>query len=45
MQEIRRLNGDDTLPLPCKYFDLICGTNTSGLIAIMLERLRMVNGL
>jgi len=32
----------DRLPLPCVYFDLICGTSTGGLIAIMLGRLRMV---
>ncbi|KAF8852057.1 FabD/lysophospholipase-like protein [Acephala macrosclerotiorum] len=25
---------------PCEYFDLICGTSTGGLIAIMLGRLR-----
>lgn len=28
---------------PCEYFDLICGTSTGGLIAIMLGRLRYVS--
>ena len=28
-------------PLPCEYFQLIGGTSTGGLIAIMLGRLRM----
>jgi len=27
---------------PCEVFDLICGTSTGGLIAIMLGRLEMV---
>jgi hypothetical protein len=29
------------VPKPCEHFDLICGTGTGGLIAIMLGRLRM----
>jgi patatin-like phospholipase/acyl hydrolase len=28
---------------PCDYLDLICGTSTGGLIAIMLGRLRYVS--
>lgn len=49
LQEVQRImeeNGqstaDDKPPRPCEYFDLICGTSTGGLIAIMLGRLRMV---
>jgi patatin-like phospholipase/acyl hydrolase len=47
IQIIKIRNGkakdDDKPPLPCEYFDLICGTSTpGGLIAIMLGRLRMV---
>ncbi|PSN65406.1 FabD/lysophospholipase-like protein [Corynespora cassiicola Philippines] len=32
---------DDRKYLPCHYFDLICGSSTGGLIAIMLSRFRM----
>ncbi|XTI83408.1 hypothetical protein V2W45_1229426, partial [Cenococcum geophilum] len=28
-------------PKPCDYFDIFRGTSTSGLIAVMLGRLRM----
>ena len=27
---------------PCEFFDLICGTSTGGLIALMLGRLELV---
>jgi len=49
MQEIQRIREeegnptpDERPPSPWQYFDLICGTSTGGLIAIMLGRLRMV---
>ncbi|QDS71691.1 hypothetical protein FKW77_008221 [Venturia effusa] len=32
---------NDDLPLPCDYFDLIGGTSTGGIIAILLGRLRL----
>jgi len=31
----------DQIPKPCDHFDIICGTGTGGLIAIMLGRLRL----
>ena len=34
--------GPQPLSKPWQYFDLICGTSTGGLLAIMLGRLRMV---
>jgi predicted acylesterase/phospholipase RssA len=40
----REKNGEELLselPKPCDYFDLIGGTSTGGIIALMLGRLRM----
>jgi patatin-like phospholipase/acyl hydrolase len=42
MDEIAHKKDDGRPALPCEYFDLICGTSTGGLIALMLGRLRMV---
>jgi Patatin-like phospholipase len=42
MDEIGRRSHTPEPPLPHQYFDLIGGTGTGGLIAIMLGRLRMV---
>jgi patatin-like phospholipase/acyl hydrolase len=42
MAEIGRSAGSAQDALPCEYFDLIGGTSTGGLIALMLGRLRMV---
>jgi patatin-like phospholipase/acyl hydrolase len=42
MEEVGRRAQLANTPLPCQYFDLIGGTGTGGLIAIMLGRLRMV---
>ncbi|KAI9686759.1 MAG: hypothetical protein M1822_002818 [Bathelium mastoideum] len=41
MQKIKAIEDLDTEPLPCNYFDMICGTSTGGIIAIMVGRLRM----
>jgi len=36
-------NDPRSIPRPCQVFDMICGTSTGGLIALMLGRLEMVN--
>lgn len=41
MEKIRDLKGLEASPRPCDYFDLIGGTSTGGIIAIMLGRLGM----
>ncbi|KAI0384321.1 acyl transferase/acyl hydrolase/lysophospholipase [Hypomontagnella monticulosa] len=41
MENIRRTKGLDQIPRPCECFDLIGGTSTGGIIAIMLGRLGM----
>ena len=45
MERIRLANQLSQTPKPCDYFDLIGGTSTGGLIAIMLGRLRLVSPL
>ena len=42
MEDIERRIGADETPKPCEYFDLIGGTSTGGLMAIMLGLLGMV---
>jgi predicted acylesterase/phospholipase RssA len=41
MEEIRILTKHDDDIRPCDFFDLIGGTSTGGLLAVMLSRLRM----
>jgi patatin-like phospholipase/acyl hydrolase len=46
IEEHKRSGSDQPRPKeplkPCDYFDLICGTSTGGLIAILLGRLEYV---
>ncbi|KAG9235287.1 acyl transferase/acyl hydrolase/lysophospholipase [Amylocarpus encephaloides] len=41
LEKVRDIEELKEVPLPCEYFDLIGGTSTGGIIAIMLGRLRM----
>jgi patatin-like phospholipase/acyl hydrolase len=41
LQQLMRTINRAHPPKPCEYFDLIGGTSTGGLIAIMLGRLKM----
>ncbi|PHH90065.1 hypothetical protein CDD83_4604 [Cordyceps sp. RAO-2017] len=41
LEKIRKARGLDCTPKPCELFDLIGGTSTGGIIAVMLGRLRM----
>ncbi|KAF8595697.1 FabD lysophospholipase-like protein, partial [Ceratobasidium sp. AG-I] len=41
MCRIQAIRGLLDIPLPCDFFDLICGTGTGGLVAILLGRLRL----
>ncbi|KAG5340132.1 hypothetical protein C0989_002752 [Termitomyces sp. Mn162] len=41
MHRLKHLEGAESLPRPCDYFDMIGGVGTGGVIALMLGRLRM----
>ena len=41
MEQLQKRTGSPNIPPPCEVFDVICGTSTGGLIALMLGRLGM----
>ncbi|KAL1761367.1 acyl transferase/acyl hydrolase/lysophospholipase [Schizophyllum commune] len=41
LHRIQQISCLQALPLPCEYFDIIAGSGTGGLIAILLGRLRL----
>ncbi|KAJ7448143.1 hypothetical protein FB451DRAFT_1375437 [Mycena latifolia] len=41
MYQLQTTLGSDTTPTPCNYFEVIGGSGTGGIIALMLGRLRM----
>ncbi|KAJ7448140.1 hypothetical protein FB451DRAFT_1375435 [Mycena latifolia] len=41
MYQVQTTLGSDTTPTPCDYFEVIGGSGTGGIIALMLGRLRM----
>jgi len=43
MEDLEQRTGAPKTPRPCEFFDMIGGTSTGGLIAIMLGLLGMVH--